>query len=352
MMIGPSLDFLAQKSGFWMHGTGPEAQSILSSRVRLARNLKATTFPHRASPETLQKVMEQVRFAGQQSSSLSLAAFWDMSELATIDRFFLLERHLVSHELASAQRTCGLLLENNEGLSVMVNEEDHLRIQAIVSGFQLEEAHRQADSLDDELEASLDYAFSEDWGYLTACPTNVGTGLRASVLMHLPALVLTHRIEQILRNISQVGFVARGLYGEGTEVMGSFFQISNQATLGRPEEEIIEGLAGLTRQILKQEEEARAALMANARAEVEDKIWRAYGILKYARQVSSEDVMNLLSAVRLGISLGLITIIDIRTINEISILTQPAHLQKRLGRNIGQAERDYERAKFVRERFS
>lgn len=352
MAAGLSLTDLAQQTSSWMQGKGPEAQTILSSRVRLARNLQATSFPHRASPETLQRVMDQVKYAGQQSSSLKRGIFLTMGELATMDRIFLLERHLVSHELANAQRTCGLLLENQEGLSVMVNEEDHLRIQAIVSGFQLEEAHRAVDRLDDELESSLDYAFSEDWGYLTACPTNVGTGLRASVLMHLPALVLTQRIEQTLRNIGQVGFMARGLYGEGTEVMGSFFQISNQATLGRPEEEIIEGLVGLTGQILRQEEEARSALMASAQAEVEDKIWRAYGILKYARQISSEDVMNLLSAVRLGIALGLITNLSIRTVNEVLILTQPAHLQKRLGRNLGQTERDGERAKFVRERFS
>lgn len=351
-MRSEGLASLAQQPSSWMQGTGPEAQGIFSSRVRLARNLKATTFPHRASQETIQGIMDQVKFAGQQSSSLSQASFWTMGDLATLDRILLLERHLVSHELVNAQWGCGLLLEQSEGLSVMVNEEDHLRIQAILSGFQLEEAYRQADRLDDELEASLDYAFSEDWGYLTACPTNVGTGLRVSVLMHLPALVLTHRIEQTLRNISQVGFVARGLYGEGTEVMGSFFQISNQATLGRPEEEIIAGLAGLTRQILKQEEEARDALMANARSEVEDKIWRAYGILKYARMLNSEDVMNLLSAVRLGNTLGLITTVDVRTINEVMILTQPAHMQKRLGKILGQAERDFERAKLVRERFN
>ncbi len=352
MGAGLSFSYLAQQTSTWMQGTGPEAQTILSSRVRLARNLKATTFPHLASPETLVGVMDRVKYAGMQSSSLRQATFLTMGDLATMDRIFLLERHLVSQELANAQRACGLLLEDREELSVMVNEEDHLRIQAIVSGFQLEEAHRQADRLDEELESSLDYAFSEDWGYLTACPTNVGTGLRASVLMHLPALVLTHRIEQTLRNIGQVGFVARGLYGEGTEVMGSFFQISNQATLGRPEEEIIEGLAGLIQQILRKEEEARGALMANAQAEVEDKIWRAYGILKYARQINSEDVMNLLSAVRLGLSLGLVTTVDIRTVNEVLILTQPAHLQKRLGKNLGQSERDCERAKLVRERFS
>lgn len=325
---------------------------ILSSRVRLARNLKVTSFPHRANSETLLRVMDQVKFAGQQSSILGKASFITMSELATLDRVLLLERHLISHEMVSAQRDCGLLLENDEGISVMVNEEDHLRIQAITSGFQLEEAHRQADRVDDELEASLEYAFSEEWGYLTACPTNVGTGLRASLLMHLPGLVLTHRIEQTLRNIGQVGFVARGLYGEGTEVMGSFFQISNQATLGRPEEEIIEGLTGLTQQILRQEEAARDALMADAQAEIEDKIWKAYGILKYARLISSEEVMNLLSAVRLGVSLGFITTPNIRIINEVLILTQPSQLQKRLSKDLEPPERDFERAKFVRERFA
>lgn len=336
----------------WLSGTGPQAGIILSCRVRLARNLQATTFPHRADQETLRKVMDQVRFAGEQSPSLKKSAFVTMPTLGTLDRIFLLERHLVSQELAGAQRECGLLWEEGEGLSVMVNEEDHLRIQSVTSGLALEEAFRQADRLDEELESSLDYAFSEEWGYLTACPTNVGTGLRASVLIHLPGMVLTHRVEQVLRNISQVGFAARGLYGEGSEVMGSFFQISNQATLGRPEEEIIQGLVGLVGQILHQEEEARQILMTTARSEMEDKIWRAYGILKHARQLSLEDAMSLLSAVRLGISMEILEAPEVRIINELMIMTQPAHLQRRLGRdNMDSAERDYERAKWVRESF-
>lgn len=346
-----SLDRMAQQACAWLNGTGPQAAFILSSRVRLARNFKATTFPHRATQEVLRNVMEQVSFAGQQSPSLKSSTFVSMAKLGTLDRIFLLERHLASQELASVQRDCGLLWEKTEGLSVMVNEEDHIRIQAIASGFQLEETLLRADRLDEEMESSLDYAFSEEWGYLTACPTNVGTGLRASVLIHLPGLVLTHRIEQILRNISQVGFAARGLYGEGSEVMGSFFQISNQATLGRPEEEIIQGLVGLVEQILSQEEESRRTLMAKARSEMEDKIWRAYGLLKYARQLSSEDSLSLLSAVRLGVSQGILEAPDIQTINELMILTQSAHLQKRFGRNMDSVERDYERAKLVRERF-
>jgi protein arginine kinase len=233
----------------------------------------------------------------------------------------------------------------------MINEEDHLRLQAMQSGLQLRDTWRIIDRIDDDMSDNLDYAFSEQYGYLTACPTNVGTGLRASVLIHLPALVLTKEIDKVIKGISQVGLTVRGFYGEGTEVIGNLFQISNQTTLGRTEEDIVDNIERCTRQIINYEEEARRTLLADARPQTEDKIWRAYGILANARVLSSHELMSLVSAVRLGASLSIIKSISIATLNNLLMLMQPAHLQKFSGKMMDANERDERRAELVRERL-
>lgn len=347
-----TINELVEKPGIWLDASGPESDLILSSRVRLARNLSSFPFPHKASPKERREVLEQVRFCGERSISLGGGSFFDIKELSKDDRIFLLERHLISHEMALQEMESGLLVSESEMLSVMINEEDHLRLQAILSGFQLKESYQNADRLDDEMESSVEYAYHEEWGYLTSCPTNVGSGLRASVLVHLPGLVLTRRIDSVLRELSQVGLSVRGLYGEGTNVMGGFFQVSNQATLGRPEEEIVDGLESATKQILEREKDARGILFQNARWEMEDKIWRAYGILKFARQVSSEEAMNLLSAVRLGVSVGIISGVNMKTINALVVFIQPSHLQHLVGRELQTGERDFERANFIRKKLN
>ena len=235
---------------------------------------------------------------------------------------------------------------------MMINEEDHVRLQSMASGFQLAEAWAAADKVDDELADALDFAFSEEIGYLTSCPTNTGTGLRASVLIHLPALVLLQEIHKVLKSVMQVGLNVRGLYGEHSDVMGNLFQVSNQTTLGQSERDSIESLDRVARQVMETETRARERLVRDARVQTEDKVWRAYGLLRYCRAVSAQEVINLCSAVRLGVSLGLPGLCPLRVINELLVLTQPAHLQRYYGGELTPAERNVYRAQLVRERLA
>jgi protein arginine kinase len=265
----------------------------------------------------------------------------------------LLERHLVSKELigeggGDPPAHSALLLAGDDSLGVMVNEEDHLRLQSLVSGFRLREAWRRVDQLDEELSGHLRYAFHPEFGYLTSCPTNVGTGLRASVLVHLPALVLTQEIGKVLQGIAQVGLTFRGLYGEGSEVVGNFFQISNQTTLGKTEEDLIDHLQKIVQQVVQYEKQARNVLLNDARTVIEDKVWRAYGLLRYARSITFEEVMNLLSGVRLGLGLKLLPGLRVYTLNQIMIFTQSAHLEKLAGATLSPSEADTYRASYIR----
>lgn len=230
----------------------------------------------------------------------------------------------------------------------MVNEEDHLRLQSLVAGLRFQEAWSIVDRLDEELGQDLPYAFHHEFGFLTSCPTNVGTGLRASVLMHLPGLVLTKEIGKVLEGLGQVGLTFRGLYGEGSEVVGNFFQVSNQTTLGKTEEDLVDHLDRIIRQVIQYETHARQVLLRDAPAVTEDKIWRAYGLLRYARTLSFEELMNLLSGVRLGVSLKLLPDLRVYTLNKIMIFTQPAHLEQAAGRVLPSSESDAHRAAYVR----
>lgn len=271
-----------------------------------------------------------------------------MQELPLLDRQFLLERHLVSHDLTSEGIGRGLVLSADEGASILINEEDHLRVQTLEGGFRLEEAWQRALRVDEALETCLVFAWNEELGYLTACPTNVGTGLRASVLLHLPALVLTGRMKKILTGVSQVGLNVRGFYGEGSEVVGNFFQISNQVTLGDAEEETLTKLTRVVKQILEWEEKAQEQLLRQARLQVEDKIFRAWGVLRSSRLLSSQETVGLLSAARFGVTLELRNLPAIPVLNELLIRCQPAHLQKTAGREMSSEERNEFRARLVR----
>ncbi len=342
-MLGPA--------GKWFAETGPEADSILSTRVRLARNLKDVAFTTRALKEDLSNVLHRVQTAGEHATAFKDGWVFPMESLSLLERQFLLERHLISYDLAGDGTNRALILSRDEGRSVMVNEEDHLRIQVLRSGFQLDECFREADSIDDELESFIEYAFSDDLGYLTACPTNVGTGMRASVLVHLPALVLTRKIKKVLSGIAQVGLAVRGFYGEGTDVLGNFFQISNQITLGEKETQTLTNLRRVVRQVLGYEEKAREVLLKDAREQIVDKVMRALGALCYAHLLTSEEVIALTSAVRLGVTLGLEGMPSIGTLNEILLFSQPAHLQLMLGREMNTLERNLERARFVRKKL-
>jgi protein arginine kinase len=343
-----NLDQLARDPSPWLDASGPHADMVLSTRVRLARNLVGVPFTHRARDEQLVSVLGAVERAAESSDTFKGGGLLKMHELTPVDRQFLVERHLVSHELSDGARPRGLYVTPGERLSIMVNEEDHLRLQALCSGFQLAEAWAVAEHADDEIDGALEYAFTDELGYLTACPTNVGTGMRASVLIHLPALVLTKQIDKVLKSIMQVGLAVRGLYGEGSEVMGNLFQISNQTTLGHSEKESVESLDRVSRQILDYEERARDVLVRDAKTQIEDKVWRAYGSLRYGRSMASEEVINLCSAIRLGVALGFAGLPPLKTLNELLVLTQPAHLTRRAGRDLGAPERNALRAELVR----
>ena len=339
---------LARNLGRWLDGSGPCADVVLSTRVRLARNLNDVPFTHRAREEQLAMVYSSVLSAVHKTPALSASVALQMRDLTPLDRQLLVERHLISHDLADNGKVRGLLVVPDETASAMVNEEDHLRLQALASGFQLRSAWETVNAIDDELAQDLDYAFSDELGFLTACPTNVGTGMRASVLIHLPSLVLTKQIGRVLQGITQVGLAVRGFYGEGSQIMGNFFQISNQTTLGQSEKETVDSLERVTKQIIESEQRARDELLKDARVQIEDKIWRAYGALRHSRVISSQEVVNLSSAVRFGVALRIEGLASVQTLNELLVRSQPAHLQIAAGRELEQRERNVVRAEYVR----
>jgi protein arginine kinase len=274
-----------------------------------------------------------------------------MDELSPIDKQFLVERHLISRELAGNSDSSAVEISEKEIFSCMINEEDHIRVQVIQSGFNLEEALRLISDLDSKMSSKLNFAYDERWGYLTACPTNVGTGMRASVMLHLPALVMTKQINRVLQTVSKLSLAVRGLYGEGSEASGNFFQISNQTTLGHSEQELVDNLARIIRQVIGYEKKARESLLSDRKMELENKIWRAYGTLDNARLISSKETINLLSLVRLGINLKIFKDIDIKTINELFIIIQPAHLQKIEKKVLDSNQRDIKRAELIRRKL-
>jgi protein arginine kinase len=341
----------------WLDADGPNADIVLSTRVRLARNLEDHRFAAQIDEEGRQAILTMVRDAARQTRLLGGGTALPMHGLTPANRQLLLEKHLVSRELVGDEggappAHAALLLAPGGSLGVMVNEEDHLRLQCFVSGFSPHEAWRGVNSLDEELTEHLRYAFHPEFGFLTSCPTNVGTGLRASVLVHLPGLVLTREISKVLQGISQVGLTFRGLYGEGSEMIGNFFQISNQTTLGKSEEELIDHLRRIVEQVVRYETQARAVLLRDARTVIEDKVWRAYGLMRYARSISFDEVMNLLSGVRLGLGLKLLPGLRVYTLNQIMIFAQSAHLEKMAGNSLSGDDADTCRASYIRRLLS
>jgi protein arginine kinase len=323
----------------------------MSSRIRLARNLEKMPFSHWATKKQEKEALEQLEEGVLGVDAMRGSLHVRMSMIDDVDKQFLLERHLISREHIVQPEYKSVVVGEKEVANIMINEEDHLRIQVMQSGFNLQECWRIASRLDDSLHKKIKFAFHTDWGYLTACPTNTGTGLRASVMLHLPSLVMTKQISRVLQAITKLGMTARGLYGEGTEAEGNFFQISNQITLGSAEEDIIDNLERIIRQVIGHEENARKTIMKQSREMLQDKIWRSNGTLKSAHIINTKETMTLLSMVRLGVDMGLISDIDRRAVNELFILTQPAHLQKIEGRTLSSAQRDVKRANLIRRRL-
>ncbi|HKB42334.1 MAG TPA: protein arginine kinase [Gemmataceae bacterium] len=346
-----NLDSLTHTSGEWLRGTGPESDIVISSRIRLARNLAAFPFCNRASSFQKGEIETMMR---EHIARLELEPrlnYVNLPSLSTLDRQFLVERQLISRELAAADGPRGVALGPQETVSLMVNEEDHLRLQVMRSGFALDEAWQQIDRVDDLLEQRTSYAFSDDFGYLTACPTNVGTGMRSSVMLHLPALDATKQIEKVFRALQKINLAVRGLYGEGSRASGHFYQISNQVTLGKSETTILNDIHSVIPQIITYERQARASWMRDNRQGLQDKISRAHGTLCSATMMTSEETMELLSYLRLGINLGLLGDVTIPTVNELFIHTQPAHLQKLMGTSLDGEERNAARARYLRTRL-
>ena len=336
----------------WMEGTGPNAEVALSSRVRLARNIKDIPFPYFASDAQSQEVQERIiSSAAEQEGHFNQFTFQRMSDITLLDRQVLVEKHLISPLLAQELPNSGVLKRNDEAVSVLINEEDHARIQSIFPGLQLEKAWEEADLCDNLLEEKLEMAYHERYGYLTACPTNVGTGLRASVMLHVPALIMTEQFNRIMSALSQVGVAVRGLYGEGTEIVGNLVQISNQITLGQSEEEIINNLFNVTQQVIEQENNARQSLVNENREKLKDRCWRALGIMKYARLISSKEAMKLLSDIRLGFELGLLPHMSRQLFLQLMVVIRPGCLQVLAGKELDERERDEERARQIRERL-
>ena len=349
--MSKELDELLKHSSEWLRGAGPVSDIVISSRIRLARNLEKFPFATRATKASQGEVLKIVKEGLSHTESLKDALLFDIGELDEVDRQFLIERHLVSREHIVHAENKAVAIGKGEIISIMINEEDHLRIQAMQSGLNLQNAWTLIDTLDDELSEVMPYAYSTDWGYLTCCPTNTGTGLRASVMVHLPSLVITKQINKVLHTITKLGLTARGLYGEGTEASGNFFQISNQVALGRAEDELIENIERILKEVIHQEQTGRDSLMANNRVQLEDRIWRAFGLLRHAKTMSSGEALDLLSAVRLGVDLGLMNGLTRTTVNELFIFSQPAHLQKLEGKTLTAKERDTTRAELIRNRL-
>lgn len=337
----------------WLQEEGPDSDVVLSSRVRLARNIKGMPFPMLATPTQSKTVMDELLSVAENGllGGLGQVEAIRLDELTELEKLVLVEKHLISPSLANESRNGAVILSRNEDVSIMINEEDHLRIQCMRPGFQIQQAWETADRLDDVFEEQISYAFDEVRGYLTSCPTNVGTGIRASVMMHLPALVLTGQINRILSAVTQVGLAVRGLYGEGSEATGNLFQVSNQITLGQSEQEIVQNLHQVVRQIIEHERSARAKLLTESKLRVEDRVRRSYGILANAAIMDSKEAAQRLSDVRLGVHLGLLDQVSARTLNELMVSTQPGFLQMNYGEALHPEQRDMTRAELIRNRL-
>lgn len=345
------IEELLNHTGEWLRGTGPSAHIVMSSRIRLARNLASNNFTNKAGKKDLEAIFTTFENAVGKINLFKGATLFRMGDLDQVDRQMLVERHLMSHEHASNPDGKGLLISGEEVISIMVNEEDHLRIQVMRSGLNLTEGWDMINAMDDALSKELEFAFTPSWGYLTACPTNTGTAMRGSVMMHLPALVMTKQINKVLAAISKLSFASRGFYGEGTQASGNFYQISNQVSLGHSEEDIIQNINGLIRQVIEQEEQARQALLVQNKPMLEDKICRSWGVLKTARIISSQEAIELFSMVRLGVDMGILKHVAHKAINEMFIMIQPAHLQKVEGKKLNAFERDTKRAAVIRQKL-
>lgn len=348
--------FMNRAISEWMRVKGPESDIVFSSRVRIARNLLGLPFPLLSTATQAKEVVEKIETTWRKIKNehplLQKAELIRMQDLSDLQKRVLVEKHLISPQLAEESQYGAVLLSQDESVSIMINEEDHIRIQCLFPGLQLLQGWKVANELDDLLEQHLPLAFDEKRGYLTSCPTNVGTGIRASVMVHLPALAMIQQLNQLFPAITQVGLAVRGIYGEGSEALGQLYQVSNQITLGQSEEEIIDKLEGVVRQMIEHEQHARARLRDMSLIQLEDRVCRSYGQLAFARVIDSREATNYLSDVRLGVDMGLIHGVPASVMNELMVMIQPGFLQQYAGERLSPEERDVRRALLIRERLS
>ena len=341
-----------QHTGLWMDGSGPKSDVVISSRIRLARNIDGFLFYSHASTEQRSELLDFIHGRILETDLRDRIWYVDIQQAGPLERQILKERQLISKQLAEGDGSRGVAISHDESLSVMINEEDHLRIQMLASGLQLHETYDQIYRVETILEEKMDYAFSPQYGYLTACPTNVGTGIRVSVMLHLPALKMTGQIEKVFQAAKDMSLTVRGLFGEGSEPIGDFFQLSNQTTLGKTEKQIMDELIRYAiNPVVEYERIARQRLVKDKLTALDDKVYRSLGLLTNARMISTEESLFLLSYLRLGVQLGRIKNLNLETINELFILTQPAHLQNLQHRSLESSERDIARADFIRDRL-
>jgi len=338
-------------TGEWLRGEGPHHQIVISSRVRLARNLRRRPFPGWAKKAERTSILELIKPCVEGLPEMQDSFSELLQDLSALEKQVLVERHLISREHAAKNFGSAIVMNRRQTLSIMINEEDHLRMQSIRSGLQLKSAFKLVDKVDSTLEGKLDFAYDPRLGYLTACPTNVGTGMRASAMLHLPGLVLSELINQVIQAVNKIGLAVRGLYGEGTEAMGNLFQISNQTTLGEREDEIVNRLTKVIETIIDKEHDARQVLIQKKSNTLWDQIGRAYGVLTYAHAMSSKEALNLLSIMKLGVDLCAFPEDRRLPLDELFIDTQPAHLQKSSQQKLNAEERDHLRAQIIRDRL-
>ena len=346
-----AIDKMCQQTAGWLSGEGADSDIVISSRTRLARNLQNISFVDRATEDEHKESLSKVLNAVKDNEFLNDGFYFDISILDDLDRQFFVERRLISTDFIEKDNPRGFFVTPNEETSIMINEEDHFRIQKLCSGFNLEETWHYVHQVYGELSRDLTFAFSERFGYLTACPTNVGTGVRFSVFIHLPVLTFTKEIEKVFAEMIPTGIAVRGFNGEGSKVIGNFFQISNQFTLGWTEQGILDRVIPFIKRFVSLERDARDRVMNDDRIMIEDKIYRALGILANVRILSSIEFLDLLSALRLGADLDMVNNINRKSFNELIVFTQPAHIQKIEGRKLTERERDTIRARLVREKL-
>ena len=345
-MIG--LDF--STTGEWLRGTGPDADVVVSTRVRLARNLAGFAFTNRADRAEKRQLVAMAREHVMPLRDDRSLLWIDLTQLDDLDGSLLVERHLISKQLAKGDDPRAAIVSNDEALSIMVNEEDHLRIQVIRSGRQLRSAFDEIGRLDDRIGERLPYAYHKRFGFLTACPTNVGTGIRLSVMLHLPALMLTKEIDRVRRAARDMQLAVRGFYGEGSDVLGDFFQISNQTTLGKSEDKLLSDFdEAILPHVIEYERQARRLLVEKRQAQLDDRVFRALGTLRSARIMKLDEALRLLSHLRLGVQLGRVKDVDVAAVDRLMLLVQSAHLQKTVGQELHQAQRGEVRAAVVRQ---